>query len=66
MRGERFTWLRWWPRAQTQYSGHFTSGCVPLANLSRPLGGIALTAVMGKLVVLMNHVLKYPNFALAN
>jgi transposase len=27
---------------------------------------LALTAVMRKLVVLMNHVLKYPNFVLAN
>ena len=27
---------------------------------------VALTAVMRKLVVLMNHVLKYPNFTLAN
>jgi len=53
-------------REQTQYSGHFTSACVQLAKLSRPFGGMALTAVMGNLVVLMNHVLKYPNFALAN
>jgi len=51
---------------QTQYSGHFTSACVLLANLSRPLGGLTLTAVMRKLVVLMDHVLNYPNFALAN
>jgi hypothetical protein len=27
---------------------------------------VALTAVMRKLTVLMNHILKYPNFALQN
>jgi transposase len=27
---------------------------------------VALTAVMRKLIVLMNHILKYPNFALSN
>jgi hypothetical protein len=27
---------------------------------------VALTAVMRKLIVLMNHILKNPNFALSN
>ena len=55
------TWPRFRPAAATTCSNRFYDRLIAAGKPAK----VALTAVMRKLIVLMNHLLKNPEFALA-